>query len=309
MKITTILWKIFRIVAVVFIAVHATLYFAQRRLVYHPRPYSSPNYLKDSEALRPHVLEYSIEAGKQLAYYIPPANAVDPTEKPKTLWVCFGGNGSRAMGWKNTIEEINVPDYAYLLIEYPGYGANEGSPNIEAIRKSSQKAYATLCDYLKIKTDDPDVQLNILGHSLGTATGLQFADSHPVANIVLAAPFSSIADMATRSYGPTVTYLLTERFDNINILQNLLRRDKRPAVYIVHGVNDNIIPVSMAQTMAKEFSEIITYKESPTADHINITNDAAAIIRKLHAAKSVSPAVSKQDEQTTTVENEKTHTN
>src|SRR5262245_14939831 len=95
--------------------------------------------------------------------------------------------------------------------------------------------------------------------------------------IVLLAPFTSMYDIASHMVVWPITALLRERFDNLQALTTLAQRPVPPAVTIVHGDADEIVPVAMGRALAQSFPAMVTYHELPGATH-NILERAAPLL-------------------------------
>jgi pimeloyl-ACP methyl ester carboxylesterase len=64
-----------------------------------------------------------------------------------------------------------------------------------------------------------------------------------------------------------ITTLLRERFNNLQTLATLAQHPSPPAVTIVHGDADEVVPVAMGRALAQTFPAMITYHELPGATH------------------------------------------
>jgi pimeloyl-ACP methyl ester carboxylesterase len=247
------------------------LFLYQRRMIYFPRRYES-SY---KQGLPPGTreIEYHTRSGKQVCFYIPPKN--NPFSPPESVWIFFGGNGSLALDWLAYQDKFFPPTSGILLVDYPGYGLCEGKPKYKTIGESSDLAFHALAGHLNVEPESLEKNLNILGHSLGTATGLQFAKQHSVKKVILLAPFTSTLDMARRTVGWPLCHILIDRYDNIGVLEELVSRNPSPAIYIFHGDIDNIVPFSMGQKLAESHPGNVVFHPYKGVDH-NFIIEASA---------------------------------
>jgi len=162
---------------------------------------------------------------------------------------------------------------AFLLIDYPGYGSCEGSPSRKTIQESSDAALAALAGHLGVKVAVLEPRLRLLGHSLGAASALGFASAHPVSRVVLLAPFTTLRDMARRSVGWPLCYLLLDNFDNRARLQEITRRSPSPSIDILSGTDDSVIPFRMGQELGRSFAHV-HFTPVPGAGHNTIISEA-----------------------------------
>ncbi|MBF0280547.1 MAG: alpha/beta hydrolase [SAR324 cluster bacterium] len=241
----------------------AALYVFQRHLIYHPRNYDKGYEFHNFESVV--ELKYQTAEGNQVSFYLPPKTALNGP--PETLWILFGGNASLALDWYDFVQEYPDSQAGFLLIEYPGYGKCEGKASPESILLSTEKALDRLAQFFQLERAQLESNIRLMGHSLGTGPGLQFAVRHPVNQIVLVSPFTSLQDMACRVVGKPLCYLLKHHFDNENELARLVKQSPTPGIQIFHGTNDPVIPVEMSRRLAEKFPSAINYYEIPEADH------------------------------------------
>ena len=249
------------------------LFVFQRHLIYFPRSYG---FQQDFQNLNVVSLEYRTAQGTQMAFYVPPR--VNPEAPPPTLWLLFGGNAALALDWYDFAQKYPNPQAGMLLVEYPGYGHSQGKASPASILASTEAAVVRLAEYLKTERTLLEKNLNILGHSLGSGSALQYAVQHPTQRIVLVAPFTSLLDMACRSVGKPLCFLLQHRFDNQARLAELAQQHPQTHVHILHGDQDAVVPVEMGRTLGAQFQPMTAYTEVSQADHNSIFSVAEQAI-------------------------------
>eukprot|EP00913_Durusdinium_trenchii_P030292 g28378.t1 len=184
-------------------------------MLYHPRKSRDVSFMDMSWQLGD--VEYSIQmvsytlpnVGPQVSYLLRPSGRVE------TLWAFFGGNAMLAVDWLTFFDKVLThmgehqkprTTVAFLLVDYPGYGRNAGlrgmcvarvarEPSPERVLESSKLALEAAVQQLH-----SEVQVQLLGHSLGAAAAAQLAADWPSAPglLVLSAPFIDIPHMAVQ---------------------------------------------------------------------------------------------------------------
>lgn len=254
-----------------FLTVAFLLFIYQRRMIYFPRGYE-PSY-KQGLPSGAREIEYRTSSGKQVCFYIPPQNK--SAQNPESVWIFFGGNASLALDWLDYKDKFFPPSSGILLVDYPGYGLCEGKPKYQTIGESGEAAFQALAAHLNVAPESLEKNLNILGHSLGAATGLQFAQRHPVNKVILLSPFSTLLEMARRKVGRPLCYVLLDRYDNSRVLDQLVSRNQPPVVHIFHGDADNVVPFSMGKKLAERYPGKVEFHPYKGVDH-NFIIEAAA---------------------------------
>ncbi len=267
------------------------IFLLQNRMIYYPSRYDSAWLDRMRGAIT--FLPFETSQGSQQAYYVPPRAPAADGAPPERLWVLFHGNAARALDWLDTIEPLPDAGAAYLLVDFPGYGASAGKPTPGTILEASQGALDALARDLNLDRAALNDRLHLMGYSLGAAAALQLARHTGARRIVLLAPFSDMLAMARRTVGWPLACLLRHRFDNRAALAALAERPERPAVTILHGDADPLVPVEMSRQMAREH-DWIELIEVPRADHdwlLDMAGDRLPAAMGMTAAPPISPSL------------------
>lgn len=213
----------------------------QHKLIYLPRAYPPGHDAQWLRQTQGRVLTCQTSAGHQQAYLFRPR----PQEAPKYLWLVCGGNGTLATEWTSFMKYEAPAEDAYLLIDYPGYGNNEGSPSPAKIRESLQQLIPLAAKDLGWSEAQLRDRTRIFGHSLGCAVALLGAEEFSLHRGVLLAPFTSTMDMSREVIGIDLGFLVTHRFDNQRVLQQITA-DPNSRIHLFHGLTDGVIPARMS---------------------------------------------------------------
>ena len=212
----------------IYLALMAAIYLMQRRLIYVP------------DALRPEPSAFGVpgmapvalftdDGLELLAWWRAPAAADAP------VMVYFHGNAGH-IGYRGAkVRPYLDRGWGVLLTTWRGYSGNPGRPTEEGLYADGRAALA----FLKSSGVTSDRTI-LYGESLGSAVAVALAMDYPAAAVVLEAPFTSIADIAVRSFPIfPVRLLVRDRFDALARIGRL-----RSPLLVVHGERDTVVPVS-----------------------------------------------------------------
>ncbi|MCB0338981.1 MAG: alpha/beta fold hydrolase [Bdellovibrionales bacterium] len=258
-KIGAISWLLILLIAIVV----GAFYLNQSRLIYFPKRY--PADLPAKEYLFGDKVNYDTSVGRQVGFYIPPLDASSEVRFP--IWMLFAGNASVALDWIGTLRELPSESQAFFLFDMPGYGFSQGAPSPDTILEASVLAFSALASHLGIPENQLRERVKVLGFSLGAANGLAFAEKMSISEVVLLAPFTDMKDMAIRRVGWPLCHLLSHRFDNRSALTNLMKKNSSSVIFIIHGGNDDVIPVEMGRSLAEINPSRVEFKIVSGAGH------------------------------------------
>src|SRR5216684_2909881 len=126
-----------------------------------------------------------------------------------------------------------------LALSYRGYGGSSGSPSETGLIRDAEAAY----EFAAARYGT--ARLALWGESLGTGVAVALAAAHPVAAIILDAPFTSAAAVGAAHYPfLPVRWLIKDPFySDRRIL------DVRAPVLVLHGARDDVIPIAFGEQL------------------------------------------------------------
>ena len=268
-----------RTVAVVVILMLAYLYFFQTRMIYFPRR-TAADTISRFEAAGGRRVEFQTTQGHETAWLLPAAE----NRPPEHFWIVCAGNASEALSLADLQAYSGLREDAFLLVDYPGYGVSEGSPNPASILENLRKAVPLACETAGFPIGESGTRGVVFGHSLGAASALLAAEEFSVKRAVLLAPFTSSMEMTRVVLHLPLGWLVRHRFDNRARLATLAKRGGH--AWIFHGSSDAVIPVAMGRELSSELGRNGTFHEVPGGDHNDLLGKARSeIIQAMHDAR------------------------
>ncbi len=232
----------------------------QSKLIYFPRQYNEDATTTWQNVIRGKAIDYQTSQGKQRAFL------QGNLTSPKYLWIVCAGNGSVALDWSEWLHENAPKDDAYLLIDYPAYGACEGKPTPKTIRENITTSIPLAFTELKWNAQVDNKRLRFFGHSLGAASCMIAATEFHIQQGVLISPFTSMMEMTKYRLGLPLGFIATHRFDNMARMKELTDRGNGKVI-IVHGTADAAIPVTMSRKLKDQNKETIELLEAKDGGH------------------------------------------
>jgi pimeloyl-ACP methyl ester carboxylesterase len=252
----------------------------QSKLIYFPRPYPPDAATRWERETAGKTLDFQTSQGHQRAFL------QGNLKSPRNLWIVCGGNGTVALDWSDWLRDHAPGEDAWLLVDFPGYGDCEGAPSPSRIRESFKSAVPLAIQEVGWPANPGPARLRFFGHSLGGAATLIAASEFGIQRGVLLAPFTSTMEMSRELTGLPLGFLVWHRFDNAARLAELTKRGPGKVI-ILHGTDDEVIPVAMSRSLAASHPEIVRLREIQGGRHNTIqeehTQELAKALREVSA--------------------------
>ncbi|WP_072687034.1 alpha/beta hydrolase [Rhodococcus marinonascens] len=219
------------------LALVATLWVFQRRLIYFPDVSPVPpasHILPAAEDIRLTTSD-GLELG---AWYVPPTSA----DRDATVLIANGNGGNRS-GRAPLASELAAEGFAVLLFDYRGYGGNPGRPTSAGLALDAQAAHRFLIEQKRVSP----ARMLYFGESLGTAVVSRLALEHPPAGLLLRSPFIDLESLARQLFfGLPIGFLLRDRF----AVAEAVSRIEVPTT-VVYGTADEVVPPAHSIAVAE----------------------------------------------------------
>lgn len=181
------------------------------------------------------------------------------------------GNAGCAVGRDYIAQPIHAAaDVDVFVLEYPGYGAREGSPSKKSFVAAAEEAFQLL------PTNAPKY---IVSESIGAGVACELAKNHPqeVAGMALIVPYHNLASVAQRQIWFLPSYfLLLDRFNP----EDCLRSYHGPVKFVIAGADEVIGPASGLR-LANGYVGPKEVQVFPGAHHNDVSGQPAAWWRQV----------------------------
>jgi uncharacterized protein len=239
-------------------------YFGQRRLMYFPDRARTPPAQAGLANVEEVVLK-TPDGARVIAWY----GKAKPGQ-PTLLY--FHGNGGSLVDRAPRIERFMAEGWGVYMMAYRGYGGSSGSPSETANVADARLAYGALVH----EGVDPK-SIILYGESLGSGIAARIATERPCAGLILDAPYTSIVELAARTYPfLPVRYVLADRYETDKVIAQV-----HVPVLILHGERDPVVPVAMGRELARLANEpkrLVTFPNGGHSDlYINGNNALDAV--------------------------------
>jgi fermentation-respiration switch protein FrsA (DUF1100 family) len=223
-------------VASLYLLASAAIWFAQTRILYHPRKTLDATPADLGLKFEPVRLALN---GDQLAGWWMPSKI---PHAPTLLYL--HGNAGNVSANVDQVRRLAGTGLSIFIFDYRGYGESTGGPpRKRLIYEDAERAWAYLVRERRIQPSE----VVIYGHSLGGAVGIDLASRHPDAGaLITEGAFPSIVDVADGTvFGwLPLRLIVTEGFDAGSRIGTV-----RVPKLILHGEADTMIPVRLAHRL------------------------------------------------------------
>ena len=236
------LFKIVRIVIIVYLVFGLMLYIFQRDLLYFP----------PEEVAHDFPVEQILSDEETINLIV-----INPGQ-PKAI-IYLGGNAENPAYSASAFESV-FPGYTMYFVNYRGYGGSTGEPSEQALYADVMRIY----DVLAARHEG----ISVMGRSLGAAIATYLTANREIEKLVLITPFDSIESMAQERYAIyPVSLLLKDKYRTIDWVKKI----DVPTLILLAEL-DFVVPAKHSQRLIERFLEqLLTVKTFQGLSHNNIS--------------------------------------
>jgi fermentation-respiration switch protein FrsA (DUF1100 family) len=182
----------------------------------------------------------------------------------------FPGNGDFLAGRVARFKAIVADGTGLVALSYRGYAGSSGRPGEQGLLMDAEATYAFATARYAAN------QIVPWGFSLGTGVATALAAGHPVAALILEAPYTSTADVAGALLRIVPVRLL---------MRDQFRSDRRIAavkvpLLVMHGTDDPVIPIAFGERLFALAGEPKQFVRLPGGGHDDLDDFGAAKIAR-----------------------------
>jgi uncharacterized protein len=215
----------------VYVGIAAVLYVSQRSLMYFP----DTTHVSPAQAGLAQAEEVALTAADGVGVTV--WHVAPKDDKPIILY--FHGNGGALRYRVERFKRLVTDGVGLVALEYRGFGGNAGTPSEHGLIADAEAAYAFATARYPAK------QIVLWGESLGSGVAVAVAAEKPVGRVILEAPFTSTAAIASLHYWyMPVQLLMKDQFHSDERIGKVTA-----PLLILHGFQDKTVPYAMGERM------------------------------------------------------------
>jgi fermentation-respiration switch protein FrsA (DUF1100 family) len=215
----------------VYVGIATVLYVTQRSLMYFP----DTTRVTPAQAGLVQAEEVALTAADGVGITV--WHVAPKDDKPVILY--FHGNGGALHYRVDRFKKLIADGIGLVALEYRGFGGNAGIPSEHGLIADAEAAYAFAAARYPAK------QIVLWGESLGSGVAVAIAAEKPVGRVILEAPFTSTAAVASiRYWYMPVRLLMKDQFHSDERIGKVTA-----PLLILHGFQDKTVPYAMGEQM------------------------------------------------------------
>jgi uncharacterized protein len=174
------------------------------------------------------------------------------------LVLAFHGNAGNVAMRVPELRRISEAGVDVLGVGYRGYGESTGSASEQGVYLDGEAALR----YATTVLGYDESRIVVWGRSLGSAVALATAADRKVAGVVLVTPLSTGSAVAAAQASSLGGWLVGDCFDNLSRARRI-----RCPVLVIHGTDDEVIPIEHARELHEAFDTPKRFVEIPRGRH------------------------------------------
>jgi hypothetical protein len=183
-----------------------------------------------------------------------------PAKPGRPVIVFFHGNGDYLAGRVSRFRSLISDGTGLVALSFRGYAGSTGSPSEAGLLKDAAAAYAFTATRYEAS------RIVAWGFSLGSGVAVAIAAEHPVAKLILEAPYTSTVDVAASMFPIVpVGLLMRDQFHS----DRRIGRVKVPLL-IMHGEADPVINIRFGERLFAMANEPKKFVRFPGGGHENL---------------------------------------
>jgi uncharacterized protein len=251
-----------------YFTVVSLLYLAQRRFVFVPPQSGHPS---PAAAGWPEAEEAAIDTAdgeRVIVWQAPPRG-----DKPVVIF--FHGNGEIVAWRAERHRQLTADGTGLVALSYRGYMGSTGSPTEDGLLHDAEAVYQFTTSHY------PSNPVVLWGYSLGSGVAIALAARHPIAKVILEAPFSSSVDVAALRFPfVPVRWLMLDQFRSDQRVGAV-----RAPLLIMHGEQDCVIPISLGERLFNLAHEPKRFVRFPGGNHVDLDRFGAVEVARQFIAE------------------------
>ena len=227
------LFSLIRVASVILILFFVAMIFFQERLIFFPEVL--PRDFKFTFGSRVEEAWLDFQGSKINTLLFKAKNS-------KGLILYFHGNAGSLESWGDVAQELSErSSWDVWILDYPGFGKSEGHISSEQQLHELAKSF-----WDKAKKRFPSSTVLIYGRSIGTGIAVQLSANAASNGMILESPYSSLEALAHAKF----PWLPTSELLRYQLCSDQFISNIKAPVLILHGTQDEVIPVEQARTLA-----------------------------------------------------------